>query len=667
MPVYNFKTLGKVPDATAFIDAILSKTQRKTPTVVRRGWKISRIRSFYMRKVKFTQENYTEKLERILREFPRLDDVHPFYADLINVLYSRDHYKLALAQLSTARTTVDTLGKDYIRLLKFADSLYRAKELKRAALGRMCTCMKKLNSSLAYLEQVRQHLARLPSIDPDSRTLMITGYPNVGKSSFINQLSRADVEVQPYAFTTKSLFVGHFDHKYTRWQVIDTPGILDHPLEDRNTIEMQAITALAHLQSTVLYFIDISESCGYTIEMQCSLFHSIKPLFVNKPLLIVVNKIDLKAWDDVDPADRALIEGCAKDRNTKIMQMSNQSGTGVNEVKTSACDMLVVKRVANKVRNSTMVNSVAGRIAIVRPEPRDRVNRSSTIPESVRRKRAAKRAGMAEQKKQTLQDIEIANGGPGIFNFSTRNHWHLTNPEWKFDAIPEIMDGKNIADFVDPDIERRLLELEEEEIDLLEEAANASEDMDSDLDEETVQLANKIVSKRKVMIAEHNTARSANKPVMPRRGRTRTLEGAASHLQNLGLDTQKFARTISKSRTRKPKRGRDEANMVDSDDEWGDDHADKKLRGRSKTIKDRARSKSIGAHDKRRSTSRAVSRNERGMSGAREIGKAEVMRKKQQKKMAREARKGEADRHVPDFKPKHLYSGKSGMGTRDWR
>ena len=30
------------------------------------------------------------------------------------------------------------------------------------------------------------------------------------------------------------------------------------------------------------------------------------------------------------------------------------------------------------------------------------------------------------------------------------------------------------------------------------------------------------------------------------------------------------------------------------DDEWGDDHADKKLRGRSKTIKDRARSKSIG-------------------------------------------------------------------------
>lgn len=28
----------------------------------------------------------------------------------------------------------------------------------------------------------------------------------------------------------------------------------------------------------------------------------------------------------------------------------------------------------------------------------------------------------------------------------------LENEEWKYDMIPEIMDGKNIADFVDKDI-----------------------------------------------------------------------------------------------------------------------------------------------------------------------------------------------------------------------
>ena len=93
-------------------------------------------------------------------------------------------------------------------------------------------------------------------------------YPNVGKSSFINKITRADVDVQPYAFTTKSLFVGHLDYKYLRWQVLDTPGILDHPLEQRNTIEMQAVTALAHLNSAVLFLIDISGASEYSIEQQ---------------------------------------------------------------------------------------------------------------------------------------------------------------------------------------------------------------------------------------------------------------------------------------------------------------------------------------------------------------------------------------------------------------
>ena len=54
----------------------------------------------------------------------------------------------------------------------------------------MCTIMKKQGPSLAYLEQVRQHMSRLPSIDPNTRTLLVTGYPNVGKSSFMNSKHR---------------------------------------------------------------------------------------------------------------------------------------------------------------------------------------------------------------------------------------------------------------------------------------------------------------------------------------------------------------------------------------------------------------------------------------------------------------------------------------------
>ena len=156
---------------------------------------MTRIKAFYMRKVKYTAETIHEKLSFIIDGFPKLNDIHPFFSDLINVLYDKDHYKLALGHVHSCRNLVDNIAKDYVRLMKYGDSLYRCKMLKKAALGRMCTILKKLASSLSYLEEVRKHLARLPSINPFERTLLITGYPNVGKSSFINKITNANVEV----------------------------------------------------------------------------------------------------------------------------------------------------------------------------------------------------------------------------------------------------------------------------------------------------------------------------------------------------------------------------------------------------------------------------------------------------------------------------------------
>jgi hypothetical protein len=46
MPVYNFKSMNPVPTASELIDIVLMRTQRRTPTVIHPGYKITRIRSF---------------------------------------------------------------------------------------------------------------------------------------------------------------------------------------------------------------------------------------------------------------------------------------------------------------------------------------------------------------------------------------------------------------------------------------------------------------------------------------------------------------------------------------------------------------------------------------------------------------------------------------------
>lgn len=71
---------------------------------------------------------------------------------------------------------------------------------------------------------------------------------------------------------------------------------------------LQSITALAHLRAAVLYVLDISEQCGHSLAQQAALFHSIKPLFANKPLLVVANKVDATRLDSLAPADKAVID-----------------------------------------------------------------------------------------------------------------------------------------------------------------------------------------------------------------------------------------------------------------------------------------------------------------------------------------------------------------------
>jgi len=647
MAYYNFKKICVVPTSKDFTDIVLSKTQRKTPTVVHKHYKISRIRSFYMRKVKFTQSNFSEKLTLILQEFPKLEDIHPFYADLMNVLYDKDHYKLALGQINTARHLIDNVAKDYVRLLKFGDSLYRCKQLKRAALGRMATIMRRQNQSLQYLEQVRQHLSRLPTIDPNTRTLIITGFPNVGKSSFINKITRADVEVQPYAFTTKSLYVGHTDYKYLRWQVIDTPGILDHPLEDRNTIEMQAITALAHLRAAVLYFLDPSEQCGYTLESQKSLFDSIKPLFNNKPLLVVANKTDVLKRSELSSEKESVLAAIEKESELEIMNMSTVTEDGVMDVKTKSCEILLQHRVDLKYKTKK-VETIMNRLTVAVPEARDNKARPAFIPAAALKKRQEKQERMMVEeeeemetsvpRRKTERELELELGDDYIVDL--QKNYDLPEDQ-KYDVIPETWQGHNIADFVDPDIMEKLEALEKEE-----EARERAGFYDSDESEEDESyaeikdLANKIRHKKAIMKADQildNTRR----PVMDRKTvakkRTRSVSRLKAEFEELGVtglevDNPKahFNRARSTSKARPAKR--------------------------MKTGEDPHRSQSVQP------------RSQSGIRDPKQSKKLEKLKKKADKKtFASQGKAGESDRKIYEKKPKHLFAGKRGLGKTDRR
>uniref|UniRef100_A0A803Q5J9 Nucleolar GTP-binding protein 1 n=1 Tax=Cannabis sativa TaxID=3483 RepID=A0A803Q5J9_CANSA len=573
MVQYNFKKITVVPTGKVFIDIILSRTQPE-PTVVHKGYAINRLRQFYMRKVKYTQTNFYEKLSAIIDEFPRLDDIHPFYGDLLHVLYNKDHYKLALGQINTARNLISKIAKDYVRLLKYGDSLYRCKCLKVAALGRMCTVIKRIGPSLAYLEQIRQHMARLPSIDPNTRTILICGH----YLSVIQTIKPA-------------------------YQVIDTPGILDRPFEDRNIIEMCSITALAHLRAAVLFFLDVSGSCGYTIAQQAALFHSIKSLFMNKPLVIVCNKTDLQPLDGISEEDKKLVMemkaealktvlgqgGEAANDEGVLLTMSTLTEEGVIAVKKAACKRLLDQRVEIKMK-SKKLNDCLNRFHVALPKPRDQKERPACIPQAVLEARA-KQASETEKRK-TERDLENENGGAGVYSASLKKHYILANDEWKEDILPEILDGHNAEDADDD------FEMDGQELTPDEQKALAA-----------------IRKKKSLLIQQHRIKKSTaeSRPIVPRKfdkEREFTSERMGRQLSKLGIDPSLAIERVQAGRSLR---------------EVG--------RGEDSTQK----------------------------------GSALKIAKKSTKKRNKNARRGEADRVIPTLKPKHLYSGKRSSGKTDRR
>lgn len=496
--------------------------------------------------------------------------------------------------------------------------------------------MKRQKQNLEYLEEVRQHVSRLPSIDPNMRTLLICGFPNVGKSSFINKITRADVEVQPYAFTTKSLYVGHTDFKYLRWQVIDTPGILDHSTEERNAIEMQAVAALVHIRAAVLYVMDPSEQCGRSLEEQIHLFETIKPMFGSKPLMIVCNKSDIITVEELPDEKKKLLTDL-EGAGFPLLTMSTVTEDGVMNVKTQACERLLAHRIEAKIRTKKVAD-IQNRLHVAMPAKRDDRARPPCIPPSVLKKRAAMQV---DSKRRLERDIELEEGDD--YTLDLRKTWDLKNPEEKYDVLPEVWMGKNVADFIDPDIMQKLEELEKEE-ELREQAGFYNDEEESE-DEETRQMretANKIREKKKLMILESREKRRVQKSHVPRSGKKVNPEDMEEQLGEVGVEfdaagESNFARLRSRSASRKALK-----------------------RKREESAEPRSQSRA-------RSSSRVPPRDKSGMRDDVMVSKAKKIAKKAQQPRNHQAKKGEGDRVILNMKPKHLFAGKRKGGKTQRR
>ena len=121
----------------------------------------------------------------------------------------------------------------------------------------------------------------------------------------------------------------------------------------------------------------------------------------------------------------------------------------------------------------------------------------------------------------TIKELQEEFGGAGNFMVPPEEHYILEKEEWRYDSWPEFFNGSNVMDFYDPDITRKLAELEREEEQLLKiEAEQAGVHM-SDDDESGVTLAELKTSLKEV---RQNKARRKMEHKMKAKQRTESVK-----------------------------------------------------------------------------------------------------------------------------------------------
>lgn len=229
------------------------------------------------------------KLIKIIHAFPSLGSLDVFYRELIKNTLDYVLLKKSLGAVDWAARQVSKFNSAFQKKIRASRDLDSLANHERAAYGRLSSVLKQIKKNLAYLENTRRTFKGFPSIKTGIKTIVITGFPNVGKTTLLSKATGSKPEINSYAFTTKSINVGYMNKDGEKIQLIDTPGTLNR-FEKMNPIEKQAYLCLKYLPDDIVYVFDLTES--YPLSDQTKLYKKVKK-DTRVPVHIYLSKTDI--------------------------------------------------------------------------------------------------------------------------------------------------------------------------------------------------------------------------------------------------------------------------------------------------------------------------------------------------------------------------------------
>ncbi|RLI60817.1 MAG: hypothetical protein DRO88_13835, partial [Promethearchaeia archaeon] len=332
-----FENFYQVPSAQQLLDFAFSKASSKSPSLPKTLPNLEKIKRKEMKRIETSKDILSKKIKKIIKSVPNLDTLPEFYRRLSHLLVNNDDLRKNLGRLNGIIPILQRLERDYKRKIGFQKTAKQCAAVRVEFFGRCSSIVRKQNTTLQFLEKCRIDLMQVPSVNLTIPSVVVAGYPNVGKSTLVGKISSAQPQVSEYPFTTKQIYIGiYYDHYGSKFfQVIDTPGVLDRPMSKRNYIEKQSILALNTIATIILFIFDPTAASGYDMTSQIKLLQEVKDIFsedLEIPIKIIINKIDFATVDEINLLLEQLMDLKIISQNNDVIQVNAKDGDNVENI-----------------------------------------------------------------------------------------------------------------------------------------------------------------------------------------------------------------------------------------------------------------------------------------------------------------------------------------------
>ncbi|XGI83393.1 OBG GTPase family GTP-binding protein [Halorutilales archaeon Cl-col2-1] len=144
----------------------------------------------------------------------------------------------------------------------------------------------------------------------DARVVLV-GFPSVGKSTLINQITNAESETGSYGFTTLEVVPGMLKYRNTDIQILDVPGLIEGASEGRGG--GKEILSVVRSADLLVFMVDVFEPEQYKTLHDELYEHGIR-IDASPPRVKINRKdrggIDVRKFDDVEIDDELVESVC---------------------------------------------------------------------------------------------------------------------------------------------------------------------------------------------------------------------------------------------------------------------------------------------------------------------------------------------------------------------